>query len=358
MSKLCVSETKVPTSADQLKGYWRYLGGSRFSDFQLAFFSNGYFRVAQSSWRAVAIYDNLSQLFIDRLKIAELPYLTFHVFGNGYMAAANDNGNVDIYAPNGKLFARHARSVKWWGELSAYVYVDGNEYYLADVTDSKEPVLLGSTAEILNVEQNINGLVAVKRYGKMYAGLYNAELEPITPQKNAEYIRFFANGSFIIYANRVNYLYNARMECLLQAGFYMKVVDGYFCSVRDTLYDSTDGSVIDENHKPIHTADGKLVIDNNGLYTEDGRQILAYCPARPQVFAGHFLHVVVNGRDLVFDIRMSAAEMRRVLIETVFDCDSENDISDEMFQYFQLIETCLSGRYNLRQKMLKSFFSD
>ncbi len=357
MSTLCVSETNVALSAEQMKNYWKFFGEKRFAEHQIAFFNNGFFKVYTPMWRAFAIYDSLSRCFINRLQVAELPYLTFHVFANGYMAAAKDNGYIEIYAPDGKFFAQHARRVKWWGEVSAYVFVDGGNCYLADITDTKEPVLLGKESQILNVEQNINGLVAVKHYGTGIADLYDAEMESITPAKQAERILFCGNGSFIICAQGVRYLYNAQMECLLQASFEMKVIDGYFCLMRNTLYDTADGSVVDGNNKPIYCADGKLFLKDGGLYAEDGRQVLAYCPVRPQVFAGHFLHFRLNECDLVFDTRMSVDEVRQAAVDTIDEITSGynefEDISKDLSQYFQLLADCINGNGH-RKQILKA----
>lgn len=358
MSKLCISETNVSPAAEQLKAYWRHFGEKRFEENQLAFFNNGYFKVYSPSWHALSVYDNLSRCFINRLLIAVQPYLTFHVFGNGYMAAAKDNGYVEIYAPDGKFFAQREHRVKWWGEASAYVCMNAGNYYLADVTGAQEPVWLGKREDILNVEQNINGLTAVKFYNGRNAILYNAEMQPITPVEDADNILFFTNGSFIVSTKGVNYLYNAKMECLLKARLAMDIVDGVFCSMRGTLYDSTTGAVVDGNNLPLLSEDGKFTFQNGGLYAEDGRQVLAYCPVRPQMFAGHFLHLRLNKRDLVFDTRMSAVETRQAVVEVLFGHNKDEDISEELFEYFRLVETCLSGHKELRKKMLKGFFAD
>lgn len=358
MSRLCASETPVSSAAEQLKNYWRFFGEKRFAKSELAIFDNGYFKVHSPSWCSITVFDNSSRCFIRQLKLAYLPYLTFHVFGNGYMAIAKDDGYIEIYAPDGKFFARRNHLVKWWGEASAYVYAEDGNYYLADAVNAKEPALLGRADDILNVEQNINGLTAVKYYNDGYAVLFNAEMEPVMPVKEIERILFLANGSFILYANGVYYLYNAKMECLLKARFEMRIVDGVFCMMRGTLYDSVDGSVVDPNNKPVYAADSKFIFKDGGLFAEDGRQILAHCPVLPQVFGKHFLHLYLDRYSLVFDLDLSVAEMRHAILEVLFGCDSEYDISEDMFRYFQLIETCMNGHKQLRKEMLQSFLSD
>ena len=358
MSKLCNSETNTLSPAEQLKAYWLFLGEKHFEDMQLQMFNNGYFRISTPSWRSISIYDNLAGTFIPRLQITDIPYLTFHVFGNGYMAAAKDNGFIEIYAPNGKFFAQHKQDVKWWGEVSAYVYVENGNYYLADITETRKTLLLGKVSQILNVEQNINGLTAVKYYkngGR--AVLYNAEAENITPIENAENILFFANGSFIICANNVYYLYNARMECVMQARFQMKVVDGLFCSMHHKLYNSIDGSAIDGNNLPLYTSEGWLTFKDGGLFTEKDQQILAYCPVRPQVFADHLLHFHYKGRDLIFDVRLSAVETRQILRNLLAKYDA-NDISQDLYDYFLLLVSFLDNPKDFRQKVLKGVLSD
>ena len=167
---------------DRLKQYWMYLGERHLQDCQLNLFSNGFFQVLDSRWQTVNIYDKSSNTFINRLPVAELPYLTFHVFENGYMAATDEHGGLDVYTPDGRFFVRLIRKIKWWGAFNAYVYIDDGKYYLADITNAQKKVLLGDVSSILFVEQNINGLVSVRRYTSSkqtanYADLYDANME-------------------------------------------------------------------------------------------------------------------------------------------------------------------------------------
>lgn len=363
MKNLYNFENNEALSKERLRNYWRHLGENHFKDYQLKLFNNGFFQVMDSSYQTLNVYDSLSCDFINRLQIAELPYLTFHAFENGYMAVPDKQGGLDVYAPNGRFFTRLNRQVKWWGALSVYVYLDDDYYYLADITDANKKIPLGKVSDILFVEQNINGLISIrkyfnKKYDGNYAELYNADMEKITPVPNADKIIFFANGSFIIRANDIYYMYNAQMELLLNAGFGMEVSDDNFCLMRGKLYSTIDGSIISADNKPIYTSIGKLFIRDEKLITEDGTQILGYCPVRPQVFNGYWLHMRFNGRDLIFDPTLSLVENRQVILSALFERDEEEDISKELFEYICLIEICCSGRYDIRRKMLKSVISD
>ncbi|MCM1323438.1 MAG: hypothetical protein NC218_04690 [Acetobacter sp.] len=348
-------------SIHQLQRYWIFFGERHLNDCQLKFFGNAYFQVIDNLWKTITVYDDYAQDFLKRLPLAHTPNLTFHVFKNGYMTTLKGTDELDIYAPDGRFVARLRRNIIWCGDLSAYVFANDGNYYLADVADKEKVTLLGKSEQILFAEQNVDGLVSVRRYrnGHIgdYADLYNTNMERITPVPKADKILFFPNGSFIVRADNMHYLYNARMERLLEGRFEMKIVDDCFCAMRKMLYDSTDGSVIDIDCKPVYTKYGKLIFQNQQLLTEDGESILGYCPQFPSVIANRLLHLRVMGRDLLFDCRMSKTQTLETIRGLLSQHNEPDDISQNLFDYIQLLDICVEGNTKIRKQMLKMFLS-
>ncbi len=372
MSKPYVSETTVSRSAEQLKAYWRMLGRKLFIDRKATMLANGYFMITARPWRTVDVYNNQAQSFIERLMIADTPDNTFHVFANGYMATAKDNGFLDIYAPNGSFFATRQQRVRCFGQLSSYVYIKEDLAYLADITGQKEDFLLGNNADILHVEQNINGLVAVNRRNAVE--LYNEKMERISPVENMCRVLFFDCGSLLLGARgqdgyRKDHFFNAELKCLIKETSYSMDIIDYDCfSINQTLYDAVDGSVINTEGfpfsslygKPVHTSVGKFFAKNNQLLDEKDDVVLGFFPEvrELEVFAGHFVCFCMKDRFLVFDLALSAQETKQAISEVLSEYSETEDIPQGMFDYFKHIIYCLEKTPLPYKKMLNGLLAN